>query len=119
MDWVRQNKVGQNIKCTYDIEVFEPVNPFVMADGRQVDEPTEAMKKSPSESWIISRMWNTRKVQRDAPTTVIKIKQMNMVWNYSYTFAETGSYVCTFVHQNQSILHTQQKVTEFRIVVIE
>lgn len=119
MDWVRHNKVGQNIKCTYDIEVFEPVNPFVMEDGRQIDEPTEAMKKSPSESWIVSRIWNTRKVNRDEPTTVIKIKQMNMVWSYNYTFEETGCYVCTFVHQNQSIIETQQKVTEFKVIVIE
>lgn len=119
MDWVRQNTVGQDIKCTYDIEVFEPVKPFMMEDGSQMKAPTEAMKKSPSESWIVSRIWNTRKVQRDEPTTVIKIKQMNMVWNYTYAFAETGVYVCTFVHQNQSILETQQKVTEFRILVIE
>lgn len=119
LEWVRQNGIGQNIKCTYDIEVLEPVNPFVMEDGREVSSPSEAMKKSANESWIVSRAWNTRKVQRDEPTTILKIKSMNMLWNYTYTFAETGCYVCTFVHQNQSILETQQKVTEFKVIVVE
>ena len=116
--WVRTNCLGQAIRCTYAIEVVEPVD-LPLADGSVIETPSDAMKKQPAESWIITRNHHPRQVDKDEASAYIKIKSMSMVWNFSYNFAEKGKYLATFVVNNQNRNETFEKTVEFNIIVID
>ena len=116
--WVRTNCLGQTIRCTYDTEVFEPVN-LTLPDGTVLATPSEAMKKQPAESWAISRKHHVRQVDQDEVSAYIKIKSMSMVWNFSYSFAEKGKYKATFAVNNQNRNEGYEDVYEFDIIVVE
>lgn len=117
--WVRTNAVGQDIKCTYDTEVWEPNKNIDLGNGVLGTTPTEAMKKQPSESWLVSRRHHVRQVSRDEVSSYVKIKSMSMVWNFSHTFLDKGLYTVTFVLNNQNRNETEEKVVEFKIIVID
>lgn len=117
--WVTKNRVGQTIRCSYDTEIAEPVPPIILSDGRTSDTVTEAMTKQPCESWLISRKYNTREVAKDVPSSTIKIKSMNMVWNYSFIYENLGEYTATFSFINQNALDTNSETAEFKIIVVE
>ena len=44
---------------------------------------------------------------------------MSMVWNFSHTFLDKGLYTVTFVLNNQNRNETEEKVVEFKIIVID
>lgn len=117
--WVKLNAAGQDIRCTYDTEVWEPNKNVDLGNGTIGTAPTEAMKKQPSESWLISRRHHTRQVTRDEVSSFIKIKSMSMVWNFSHTFLDKGMYTVTFVLNNQNRNETKENVIEFKIIVID
>lgn len=116
--WVKTNCLGQTIRCTYPMEVFEPVD-MQMPDGTVLETPSDAMKKQPAESWAISRRHHVRQVDQDEVSAYIKIKSMSMVWNFSYSFAEKGKYKSTFVVNNQNRNEGYENVYEFNIIVVD
>lgn len=117
--WVKTNAAGQDIKCTYDTEVWEPNKNINLGNGTVGNVPTDAMKKQPSESWLVSRRHYTHQVSQDEVSNFVKIKSMSMVWNFSHTFLDKGMYTVTFVLNNQNRNDTNEKVIEFKIIVID
>lgn len=117
--WVRTNAVGQDIRCTYDTEVWEPNKNIDLGNGTIGTTPTDAMKKQACESWLVSRRHHVRQVSRDEVSSYVKIKSMSMVWNFSHTFQNKGLYTVSFVLNNQNRNETQVKVVEFKIIVID
>lgn len=116
---VKTNAVGQNIRCTYDLDVYEPTLPITLPDGRVLDTPSHPLKMQPSESWLVSRTHSPRQVARDELSNMIKNKAMGMVSSFSYSFQESGKFTATFHLDNQNISQTNEKVVEFNIIVVE
>jgi hypothetical protein len=117
--WVKQNIAGQDIRTTYNIEVFEPVKNIIVdgVNGQAISTPTEALKAEPSESWIISRMIYPRQVERDEESAIIKKKTSSQVDEFKYSYGSIGLYTVTFVINNQNKNKSYNKIQEMKIIV--
>lgn len=116
---VKTNEAGQSIKCSYDVDIYEPTLPITLPDGRVLQTPSDPLRKQPSESWLISRSHNPRQVSRDEASNIIKNKSMGMVSDFSYSWKDTGRFRASFSLDNQNVNGGDFKIVEFDIIVVD
>lgn len=127
--WVMTNKLGQDIRGTYPVEMYQPTknimdengNVIFDVDGDPISTPTEEMQNMPSESWMISGVHNIHKVTHDVPSAYVKNKVQSNVKSFIYSYAKAGIglYTATFHVSNQTHFETKEKVIEIKFMVVE
>lgn len=125
--WVVTNKLGQNIRSVYSMEIFVPNQNFrdkdgnliLNADGKPISAPTVEMENEPSESWVVSGRHNIHKVMPDVPSSYVKTKSQSMMSSFNYSYAKIGKglYTATFIINNQTHAATKEIVKEFKFLV--
>lgn len=126
--WVKTNKFGHNIRAVYNVQVKAPNNfidengnVMVDTDGTPLTQPTEEMMNEPCETWMISGVHNVHKVAHDVITAQVKYKVQSNIKNFTYSYAKAGKglYTATFHVNNQTHEATNEKVFQFKFMVVE